>query len=224
MPARQNFQTVPNFNTVFDSHITGSPSREKPRDRQRPIRHRRSSLDMGMSELGLDHLAPGGNPLGMVPSSFATQMAMANRFGGREARDLARETERTTEAMMGRLMLARMKTLEEGFAEVVKEFRELSTRTTAGNSSVEGSLLGGVVKGKGKEREKVREKRRSRDYVPPVVDFSEQEVNRMMGGEVLHERERDGEADSFHDDTHVQRMSDEDEHEEGKYLSERRSL
>jgi hypothetical protein len=47
--------------------------------------------------------------------------------------------------MMGRLMLARMKTLEEGFAEVVKEFRGMGLRT-AGNSSVE--LNEDVGKGK----------------------------------------------------------------------------
>jgi hypothetical protein len=186
---------------------------------------------MGMSELGLDHLAPGGNPLGMVPSSFATQMAMANRFGGREARDLARETERKTEAMMGRLMLARMKTLEEGFAEVVKEFRELSTRTTAGNSSVEGSLLGAAVNAKGKGKEKVKEKRRSRDNVPPATDLSEQEIEkRQGGGDAQHAREGVDEnvGGSFHDDTHVRRQQSDDEEDEeelaAQYLPKRRSL
>ncbi|PVH70214.1 hypothetical protein DL98DRAFT_541015 [Cadophora sp. DSE1049] len=116
MPARQNFQSVPNFN--LDSRL----------ENKRPVRHRRSSLDMGMSELGLDHDAPG--MLGAVPSSFATQMAMATgglkAFGGRAAEK--------DDGIMGRLMLARMKTLEEGIAEVMKEFRGMRT---AGNSSVE---------------------------------------------------------------------------------------
>lgn len=51
-------------------------------------------------------------------------------------------------------MLARMKTLEEGFADVVREFREMGMRT-AGNSvtgSV-GSLPGARWKGKDRERE-----------------------------------------------------------------------
>lgn len=116
-------------------------------------RRRRSSLDMGMSELGLDT-----NPnamLGAVPSSFATQMAMATGalkgLGARAGR------EEDTEGMMGRLMLARMKTLEEGFAEVVREVRGMRT---AGNSSVENESLGGGGRGKGKERA-VGKKRRA---------------------------------------------------------------
>jgi hypothetical protein len=138
LPTRSQFQSIPNFNT----------SRSQ---RQRQVRHRRSSLDMGMSALGLD--AFNGAQAGMVPSSFATQMALATgglagRIGARQDRD---------EGMMGRLMLARMKTLEEGFAEVVRGFRGMRT---AGNSSYEGDggSGGGVevrnLKGKGKEKRK----------------------------------------------------------------------
>lgn len=109
---------------------------------------------MGVSDFGLDN-----NPnamLGAVPSSFATQMAMATGalkgLGPRAGR------EEDTEGMMGRLMLARMKTLEEGFAEVVKEFRGMRT---AGNSSVEGNdSLGFGGRGKGKERAGGGKKRR----------------------------------------------------------------
>ena len=160
IPNRNEFQSVPNFkNFSFDQPSRPSPARQNQQTRQ--VRHRRSSFDMGVSEMGLDHLNPGG---GMLSSSFATQMAMANRFGGRVDRDAQRDAERNTEAMMGRLMLARMKTLEEGFAEVVKEFREHSQRTTAANSSVDGSAFGGgKQKGKGKEREKVKGKGKRRE-------------------------------------------------------------
>jgi len=68
--------------------------------------------------------------LGAVPSSFATQMAMATGMGKRQGRE-------ESEGMMGRLMLARMKTLEEGFQEVVKEFRSLSRVNTNANSPVD---------------------------------------------------------------------------------------
>jgi hypothetical protein len=136
MPNRQQFQSVLNFD--LDSQLKGM--------RTRQVRHRRSSLDMGMSELGLDNNAPG--MLGAVPSSFATQMALATGglkgFGGRDA-----AKGEDTEGMMGRLMLARMKTLEEGFAEVVREFRGMRT---AGNSSVENEGFGIKEKGKDKER------------------------------------------------------------------------
>jgi len=100
---------------------------------------------MRVSDLGLD-----SNPnamLGAVPSSFATQMAMAT--GALKGLGTRAGTEDDTGGMMGRLMLARMKTLEEGFAEVVKEFRGMRT---AGNSSVENESLGFGGRGKGKER------------------------------------------------------------------------
>jgi len=123
---------------------------------------------MGMSDLGLDQNAQG--ILGAVPSSFATQMALATGglkgFGGRDA---AKGDD--TDGMMGRLMLARMKTLEEGFAEVVREFRGMRT---AGNSSVENESFGGRDKGKGKERERGLG-RRKKANVPRTrseVDFS----------------------------------------------------
>ena len=135
MPSRTLFQSVPNFN--LDTTI------ERPS--KGPIRRRLSSLDMGMSELGLDT-----NPnamLGAVPSSFATQMAMAT--GALKGLGPRADRREDTEGMMGRLMLARMKTLEEGFAEVVKEFRGMRT---AGNSSVENESLLGVGRGKGKDR------------------------------------------------------------------------
>jgi hypothetical protein len=130
MPSQQHFQSVPNFN--LDS-------------RTRQIRHRVSSLDMGMSDLGLDN----NHMLGAVPSSFATQMAMATGgFKGLGKRE-------DTDGMMGRLMLARMKTLEEGFAEVVREFKGMQVRT-AGNSSVEGGAeyVGPWEKGKGRKKKK----------------------------------------------------------------------
>lgn len=131
LPERARFQSVPNFN-----QNSSLPQRIP----QRQIRQRRSSLDMGISDLGLDTTGPG-----MVPSSFATQMALAT--GGLNARTKGEDTD----GMMGRLMLARMKTLEEGFAEVVKEFRGMRGSTVA-NSSVEGN----EPRLKGKERKKRR--------------------------------------------------------------------
>jgi hypothetical protein len=126
LPARGNFQSVPNFN--LDSTLS-----QRINNPQRQVRHRRSSLDMGMSELGLD-----ATQAGMVPSSFATQMALAT--GGLKGLGFEdRKKGGEDEGMMGRLMLARMKTLEEGFQEVVREFRNSGIRnSTAGNSSVEG--------------------------------------------------------------------------------------
>ena len=154
MPNRQAFQSMPNFHNF---HATGNINNNNRERNNRPtIRHRRSSLDMGMSDLGLDTL-PHQND-GMVPSSFATQMAMATNFGGREAQRMNARGE-NTEAMMGRLMLARMKTLEEGFADVVREFREMGMRTEG--NSIEGSVGSVRWKGKGRRRDSRRESEES---------------------------------------------------------------
>lgn len=111
VPNRANFQPTPTIN------------KQDP-TRTRTMRHKNSSLNISLSEMGLDHAQ-----LGAVPSSFQTQMAIATKLAMK--RD---KKEETTDGMMGRLMLARMKTLEEAFAEVVKEVRGMRT---AGNSSVE---------------------------------------------------------------------------------------
>lgn len=128
MPNRQKFQSTSNIN--IDTSHSMQPSRH--------IRHRRSSLDVGMSEMGLDSMGPG-----MIPSSFATQLAMAT--GGLKRNKSTEDSE----GMMGRLLLARMKTLEETFADVIKEVREMRT---AGNSSVS-SNNDEPVRPRGKQRE-----------------------------------------------------------------------
>lgn len=148
MPNRSQFQSVPNFQTMGGGNaFSQQPSTRTPTT-HRQVRHRRSSFDM--SEMGID---PGA---GMVPSSFATQMALAT--GGLKGLRGESSRREETEGMMGRLMLARMKTLEEGFAEVVKEFRGLRT---AGNSSVEDAgFVAGRIKGKDREITKASRKRR----------------------------------------------------------------
>ena len=98
-----------------------------PRDRLRSAR-RLSSADLSMmsDNLGLDEHSVA------LAGSFQTQMAMAlmkdNRMraaGGPDAADRDR---------MGRLVLARMKTLEESFADVIKEMRDLKNTATAPQS------------------------------------------------------------------------------------------
>jgi hypothetical protein len=163
IPSRQNFQSVPNLN--LDTRLATA--------RTKQIRHRRSSLEMGMSELGFENNAPG--MVGGVPSSFQTQMALATGglkgFGGRQGNE-----GEDTDGMMGRLMLARMKTLEEGFAEVVKEFRGMRT---AGNSSVENDFPA-PTKGKAKEKEKLPGRKRKGDIGRIPHTTSEIDFSKMM--------------------------------------------
>jgi hypothetical protein len=135
MPSRAQFQSAPNRSGLMGLR----PFDEGTASPRRQIRHRRSSLDLDItSDMGL----PDPNHLGAVPSSFATQMAMATgmvprNIGGRGA---GGENDGSTERMMGRLMLARMKTLEEGLEEVVRGFRDMKRASTV--NSVEGSVAG----------------------------------------------------------------------------------
>ncbi|KAG6003059.1 hypothetical protein E4U21_002412 [Claviceps maximensis] len=104
-----------------------------PRDRLRGGR-RLSSADLSIIS---DQLGLGGeeeeedeNTIAMA-GSFQTQMAMAlmkdNRMRGSAGDSADRDR-------MGRLVLARMKTLEESFADVIKEMRGLKNMSTAPHS------------------------------------------------------------------------------------------
>lgn len=84
-------------------------------------RGRRSSLTMDLgSDLG-DNKAVGGGFVGAIPSSFTTQMAFAT--GAMRAKQRA-AGESEDQRMMGKLMLARMNTLEEGFRDILKEVKD----------------------------------------------------------------------------------------------------
>ena len=76
------------------------------------------TMDLG-SDIG-DNKAIGGGFIG-VPNSFATQMAYATGAmrAGQAAAGGNEEQQR-----MGKLMLARMNALEEGFREVLKEVKD----------------------------------------------------------------------------------------------------
>lgn len=115
-----------------------------PRDRLRDAR-RLSSIDLSVLS---DQFAPEDANAGMA-GSFQTQMAMAmmkdNRLraaGGVDVADRDR---------MGRLVLARMKTLEESFADVIKEMRDLKNSSTGPhttrNSSAEEARATGIDSG-----------------------------------------------------------------------------
>lgn len=98
--------------------------------RKAPLR-RRSSVDLdASSELNAAMVAD--ESFGAVPSSFATQMAMANA--------MLRKASQNDSDRMSRLMLAKMKTLEESLSDVVREMRVLRSTvpSTAHNSGSEG--------------------------------------------------------------------------------------
>ncbi|PGH28790.1 hypothetical protein GX50_08465 [[Emmonsia] crescens] len=76
------------------------------------------TMDLG-SDLG-DNKAVGGGFIGAIPSSFATQMAYATGGLRRPAPPLAGSE---SQDMLSKLVLARMRTLEEGFREVIWEVK-----------------------------------------------------------------------------------------------------
>lgn len=105
----------------------------------RRLQQRRlSSFDMGSDDAGASASASGlltesavGPPLGgpdvVLPGSFTSQLALATAMNNARATAnlaLAGETDRDRDRM-SRLVLARMKTLEESFTDVVHELRSL---------------------------------------------------------------------------------------------------
>ncbi|KAI8954102.1 hypothetical protein F4801DRAFT_534367 [Xylaria longipes] len=89
-------------------------------------------------------LADTKNELGAVPASFATQMAMATGQLRGLQRTSSAERERENADRMSRLVLARMKTLQESFADVAREVQLMrSAVPTAQNSADETSSNAG---------------------------------------------------------------------------------
>jgi hypothetical protein len=108
MPPKDSagFQSTPNMTglLMLNSRSRGTESRPPP-----------FAMDLG-SDIG-DNKAIGGGYVGALPASFGTQMAYATEaFRGDSRGDGDRD-------IFGRLMLARMNNLEEGFREVVHEMR-----------------------------------------------------------------------------------------------------
>ena len=121
------------------------PRQQQQQQQQQNLRGP-SSVDVdAASEMGL--LDAGHDFGGMVPSSFATQMALATGQlkglglgrggrggggGGGISSQGERDRDRESTDRLNRLVLARMKALEEGFADVVREMRGM--RSTAPSS------------------------------------------------------------------------------------------
>lgn len=138
LPAREMHTTnnIPRFGNGLTID-TSNPRRIKNR--------RLSSSDLLdiQSDLAAaaDHDAFGG-----VPSSFVTQMAMATGMitpGGKRVNDKAQRERDNDRDRMSRLVLARMKTLEEGLADVAKGMKVLQ-RSSAQPSMVHTSASEGT--------------------------------------------------------------------------------
>ncbi|KAI0817281.1 hypothetical protein GGR55DRAFT_619721 [Xylaria sp. FL0064] len=110
-----------------------------PRRQQRKL-----SPSVNSDNTGL--LADSKNELGAVPASFATQMAMATGQIRGMQRTSSVERERENANRMSKLVLARMKTLEESFADVAREVQLMrSVVPTAQNSTDDDSGKGSIA-------------------------------------------------------------------------------
>lgn len=143
MPPRLAFKSEPNLEGMFMI--------DARRDKETNF-----SLELG-SDIG-DNKAVGGGFVGAIPSSFATQMAFASDAirAGRAAAASGNEDQR----MMGKLMLARMNALEEGFREVLKEVKDWRKEETKSLDDERPNIKTGrrtSRKGKGKLKARIQD-------------------------------------------------------------------
>ncbi|RCI09704.1 hypothetical protein L249_4099 [Ophiocordyceps polyrhachis-furcata BCC 54312] len=143
-----------------------------PHDRLRETR-RLSSVDLSVlsDNFGVD------DPTAGMAGSFQTQMAMAmmkdNRLrvaGGMDVADRDR---------MGRLVLARMKTLEESFADVIKEMRDLKNSSTAPQSRRNSSGEGAGIDTSGQEQRAKKTNNSRGDATPRRAPGNNNNINRQ---------------------------------------------
>ena len=119
--------------------------------RPRITRQSTFAMDLG-SDIG-DNKAIGGGFVGAVPSSFQTQMAFAT--GAMRAAQSS-GSGNDDQRMMGRLMLARMNNLEEGFREVLKEVKEWRKGDARASQEDRGGVNGARPSKKSRREEKMR--------------------------------------------------------------------
>lgn len=122
----------------------------EPRNRPRDTR-RLSSLDLSAMS---DQLGFGHDPNAGMVGSFQTQMALAMMKDNRLR--AAGDGDHGDRDRMSRLVLARMKTLEESFADVIQEMRDLkhssTTPTTQRNSSGDEAMGPPLIEVAGRDR------------------------------------------------------------------------
>ena len=166
MPPRTAFQSAPDLAGML-SFDTGAGRRHS------------LTMDLG-SDIG-DNKAIGGGYVGAIPNSFATQMAYATQAMQ------AGQTGNDDQQRMGKLMLARMNALEEGFRDVIKEvkdWRKEETRSVSDDplparemkiGRTRSKKIGGKREGKGKNRSGEKDDTREGDddnYVSEVKGSS----------------------------------------------------
>lgn len=130
MPPRGDTHTAPNVHR-FGPGLAIDQSGRRPGKTRRMSSSDLLDIQSDLAGVGVD------DAFGAVPSSFVTQMAMATGMiapGGHRGHEKAQRERDNDRDRMGRLVLARMKTLEEGFADMLREMKTL--QRSGGVSSV----------------------------------------------------------------------------------------
>lgn len=148
-------ESMPNirFNLDQTSRMLNNDRRQRPRTPSFNTYALDLASDLGDNRYGPDPGSPSYQP--GVPASFSEQLLRERdmlrdlehrrreteraRRKSEEDRHREREEEKEEKNMVGRIMLARMNTLEEGFREVLREVKDLALQ---GNSSRGGSEVG----------------------------------------------------------------------------------
>lgn len=221
-PSRRSMFSPPTLNTRSTMPSQGQASTSglnrsavmglDPRNRDRAVR-RLSSADLSILSDNTNLPFVGDINAGLA-GSFQTQMALA-LMKDSQLRDV-RGAETADRDRMGRLVLARMKTLEESFADVVKEMREMKSGSTAPttrrNSSGEELPLDVARSDRPKSRKGTATPKRTANKRPVSRrSMKESKVGLTMTGDVkgkgkfvaysTEEEEGEGAGDAFLDKT-----------------------
>ncbi|GAB1733886.1 hypothetical protein NU195Hw_g7660t1 [Hortaea werneckii] len=154
MPARQ--KTAPSGYaglSFMESPRPPHPSNRLPSFNARALDLASEIGDNKFGPSGLDAVAGG---ISGFPASFSEHF-LREREWERRREEERRRSEEEEKGMVNRIMLARMHTLEEGFREVLREIKDLSSQKATGSSGSrggggggsEGEVMGGAGTGMG---------------------------------------------------------------------------
>lgn len=165
MPPRSAFQSAPD--------LAGMLTFDNRRGRRHSL-----TMDLG-SDIG-DNKAIGGGYVGAISNSFATQMAYATHAmrAGQNGND--------DQQWMGKLMLARMTALEEGFRDIfkeVKDWRKEETRSAIAADDLGHDRASGMKIGRTRSKKTNRKEGKMKARVDDKENDEEVDVNDVPKGE-----------------------------------------
>lgn len=129
MPARGAQQTAPNLRSLANFKFDQRGPRREPSFNAMALD---LASDFGDNRFG-GAIDVGG--ISGIPASFSEQLFRERELARRAEAERKRAETEEEKSMVGRIMLARMNTLEEGFREMLKEVRVMRLEGTTGSRS-----------------------------------------------------------------------------------------